>query len=290
MTIKAFVKQHPILTYYALAFAISWGAILILVGPGGFLATTATSPSFALVGFTSLLGPSLAGVLLTGFLDGRAGWRDLLARLGRWRVGVRWYAVALLTAPLVTILTLLALSLTSPAFVPAIVTAEDKASLLLSGIAVGLIVPVFEEVGWTGFATPRLRLHHGVLGTGLIMGVLWGAWHLPLFAGSAAWSGSIPPALFMAAMLSAWLPPYRVLMVWVYDRTQSVLVVMLMHMPIVVSQFVLTPEGISGEAMFASLIATGAALWLVVGAVALANSGHITQDQGVRAAPEGMAA
>ena len=99
---------------------------------------------------------------------------------------MRWYAVALLTAPLVTILTLLALSLTSPAFVPAIITAEDKASLLLSGIAVGLIVPVFEELGWTGFATPRLRLRHGVLGTGLIMGLLWGAWHLPLFAGSAS--------------------------------------------------------------------------------------------------------
>ena len=237
------------------------------------------------MGFTSLLGPSLAGVLLTSFLDGRAGLRDLLSRLRRWRVGVRWYAVALLTAPLVTILTLLALSLTSPAFVPAIITAEDKASLLLSGIAVGLIVPVFEEVGWTGFATPRLRLRHGVLGTGLIMGLLWGAWHLPLFAGSAASSGAIPPALFMAAMLFAWLPPYRVLMVWVYDRTQSLLVVMLMHMPIVVSQFVLTPEGISGEAMFASLVATGAALWLVVGAVALANGGHITQEQGVRGGP-----
>jgi membrane protease YdiL (CAAX protease family) len=203
---------------------------------------------------------------------------------------VRWYAVALLTAPLVTILTLLALSLTSPAFVPPIITADDKASLLLSGIAVGLIVPVFEEVGWTGFATPRLRLHHGVLGTGLFMGLLWGAWHLPLFAGSATSSGSIPPALFMAAMLFAWLPPYRVLMVWVYDRTQSVLLAMLMHMPIVVSQFAFTPEGISGEAMFASLIATGAALWLVVGAVALANGGRISQDQGVRAAPEGMAA
>jgi uncharacterized protein len=286
MTIKAFVTQHPVLTYYALAFAISWGFIVILVGPGQFLATTSTSPSFALVGFTSLLGPSLAGVLLTSFLDGRAGLRGLLARLRRWRVGVRWYAVALLTAPLVTVLTLVALSLTSPAFVPAIITAEDKASLLVSGIAVGLIVPVFEEVGWTGFATPRLRLRHGVLGTGLIMGLLWGAWHLPLFAGSAASSGGIPPALFMAAMLFAWLPPYRALMVWVYDRTQSVLLAMLMHMPIVVSQFVLTPEGISGEAMFASLIATGAALWLVVGAVALANGGHITRQQGVRAAPE----
>ena len=194
MTVGAFIKRRPVLAYYVVAFAISWGTILILVGPGGFLETTSTTPSFALVGFASLLGPSLAGVLLTGILDGRAGWRDLLARLLRWRVGVRWYAVALLTAPLVTILTLLALSLTSPAFLPAIITAEDKASLVVSGIAVGLIVPVFEELGWTGFVTPRLRLRQGVLGTGLLMGLLWGAWHLPVFAGSAASSGAIPPA------------------------------------------------------------------------------------------------
>ena len=227
------------------------------------------------MGFASLLGPGVSGVLLTGFVDGRAGLRELRSRLLRWRVGGRWYAVALLTAPLVTILTLLALSLTSPAFLPAIITANDKASLLLPGIAVGLIVPVFEELGWTGFVTPRLRLRHGVLGTGLIMGLLWGTWHLPLFAGSAASSGAIPPVVFMVAMLFSWLPPYRVLMVWVYDRTQSLLVVMLMHMPIVVSQFVLNPEGMSGEQMFTSLIATGAALWLMVGVVGLANGGRL---------------
>jgi uncharacterized protein len=278
MTVKAFIKKQPVLTYYALAFAISWGAILILVGSGGFLSMTATSPSFALVGFASILGPALAGVVLTGLVDGRAGWGNLASRLRRWRVGMRWYVVALLTAPLVTTVILLALSLTSRSFLPAIITADDKASLLLSGIAVGLVVPIFEELGWTGFATPRLRLRHGVLGTGLIMGLLWGAWHLPLFAGSAASSGGIPPALFMAAMLFAWLPPYRVLMVWVHDRTRSLLLAMLMHVPIVVSQFVLNPEGISGEQRFMFLIVTGAALWLVVGLVALANGGHITQS------------
>ncbi|MGZ6036231.1 MAG: CPBP family intramembrane glutamic endopeptidase [Myxococcaceae bacterium] len=290
MTSKAFLTNHPVLTYYALAFAISWGAILIVVGRGGFLETTSTSPNFALAGFASLLGPSVAGILMTVLVAGRAGLRELLSRLRRWRVGVRWYAVALLTAPLVTIPTLLALSLTSTAFLPAIITAEDKASLLLSGIVVGLIVPVFEELGWTGFATPRLRSRHGVLGTGLVMGLLWGAWHFPLFVGSAASSGGIPPALFMAAMLFSWLVPYRVLIVWVYDRTQSLLVAMLMHMPIVVGALVLNAEAISGEQMFLSLLVNGAGYWLVVGAVALANGGHITLVHRARTAPEGMVA
>jgi len=203
MTVKAFAGRHPVVAFYALVFAISWGGILLVVGPGGFLATTATSASFALVGFVSILGPSLAGIILTRLVGGQAGWRDLLSRLRRWRVGWRWYAVALLTAPLVTMTTLAALSLTSPGFLPGILTAEDKAFLLLSGIELGVIVPIFEELGWTGFVVPRLLPRHGVLGTGMIMGLLWGTWHLPLFAGSAAASGGIPQVLFMIAMLFA---------------------------------------------------------------------------------------
>jgi membrane protease YdiL (CAAX protease family) len=284
LTVKTLAGRRPVLAYYALAFAISWGAILVLAGPGGFLGTTATSPSFALLGVASLLGPSLAGLAMTWLVDGRAGVRDLGARLRRWRVGARWYAVALLTGPLVTTTTLLVLSLTSPAFVPAILTADDQAGLLLAGFSIGVLVPLFEEIGWTGFVTPRLRRRLGILGTGLIMGVLWGTWHLPLFAGSAASSGAIPPAVFMAAMLFAWLPPYRVLMVWVHDRTGSLLLAMLMHLPIVVCQYVLNPEATSGEQRFMSLIATGVLLWLVVGAVALANGGQLARERRAGAA------
>ena len=281
---RGFVKTRPILSYYVLAFTASWAAILMLVGPSGFVSTTGDSPTFAFVGLASLLGPALAGVLMTGVVDGRAGFAELLSRLRRWRVGARWYAVALLTAPLVTIVNLLALSLTSPAFAPAILTANDKGILLWTGVTTGLIVPIFEELGWTGFATPRLRMRHGILTTGVIMGLLWGAWHLPLFAGTAASSGAIPPLLYLAAMLFSWLVPYRILMVWVYDRTNSLLLAMLMHAPIVISQYVLRPVTISAEQTFASLLAYAAALWLIVGVVALVNGGRLTQYQDVRTA------
>lgn len=287
---NAFIKRHPVVSYYLLTFAVSWGVILLVVGPGGFLATTSTSPLFAVAGPASVLGPALAGLVLAGIVDGRIGLLDLLSRLRRWRVGLRWYAVALLTGPLVSTAILVALWLTSPAFAPAIVTADDETSLLLSAIVAGLWVPVFEELGWTGFAAPRLRLRHGILATGLIMGVLWGAWHLPLFAGSAASSGEIPQALFLAVMLFGWLVPYRVLMVWVYDRTQSLLVAMLMHLPIVVGAIVLNAEAISGEQRFTSLIATGAAYWILVGAVALTNRGHLTRERAGREAPGAIAA
>ena len=109
-------------------------------------------------------GPSVAGILLTGLLYGKEGFRDLLTRMARWRVGARWYALALLTAPLLFMAVLLALSLSSPEFLPRIFTTDEKATLVLMGIAVGLGAGIFEELGWTGFAVPTLlRLRYGVL-------------------------------------------------------------------------------------------------------------------------------
>ena len=121
-TIKPFVKSHPLLSYYALVFAISWGGILLVVGlgPGGIPATK--EQVWTLMPFTLLAlfaGPSLAGLVLTGLVHGRVGFRDLLARMRRWRVGARWYAVALLTAPLAVMTTLLASRSSPPSSSPA---------------------------------------------------------------------------------------------------------------------------------------------------------------------------
>jgi uncharacterized protein len=231
-TIMAFITRHPVLTYFALTFVISWGAGLIVAGPGAFLGTKELSEErvlFVLVVLAALAGPPVAGILLTGLVDGRAGLRELRSRLLKWRVGARWYAVALLTVPLVDGAVLLALSLISPEFLPGILATSDKASFLLMGVAVGLSAGIFEELGWTGFAIPRMKLRYGVLSTGLIVGLLWGAWHYPLFSGSGTSSVALGLAIVLVRLFS-WLPAYRVLLVWIYDRTdESLLVVMLMH-------------------------------------------------------------
>ena len=172
-TIKAFIKSHPLLSYFALVFAISWGAVLIVVGPSGFLGTKEIPQGLEPFLYVAMvLGPSVAGILFTGLLHGRAGLREFGSRLLRWRVGARWYAVALLTAPLLMMSVLLALSLTSPVYLPGIFITDDKASVLLSAVAGGLVAGIFEELGWTGFAIPKMRLRHGVLATGLAVGVL----------------------------------------------------------------------------------------------------------------------
>ena len=112
-------------------------------------------------------GPSVAGILTTGLVSGRAGLRELLSRLLRWRVGARWYAAALLTAPFLVTTVLLALSLLSPEFIPGIVTTDNKIALLLFGIGWGLLGGgLLEELGWTGFAVPRLRLRYTAFTTG----------------------------------------------------------------------------------------------------------------------------
>jgi uncharacterized protein len=279
-TIRAFTKRHPLLSFYALAFAITWGGLIIVVGgPSEILGSPEKFETrFGLVLLAWLAGPSVASILMTGLVHGRAGLRELLRRMTRWRVGARWYAVALLTAPLLSVAVLLALSLSSSEYLPTILTTSDKASLLLLGIVGTMVGGIFEELGWTGFATPTLlrRMRYGVLGTGLIVGVLWGVAHFPLYYwASADLSGALLPALLLAAQVLAWFPPYRVLIVWVYDRTESLLVAMLMHGS-ATGSLVIFASLAPGWPLFIFTLVFGAVVWVVVGAVALAQDGHLT--------------
>lgn len=272
--IRTFIKRHPVLAYYALVFTISWGGILVVAGAGGFPATREQSDRlFPVVLLALFAGPSVAGMVLTGAVHGSAGFRDLLARLARWRVGARWYAVALLTAPALVAATLLAFSLISPDFLPRIFTSDEKAGLLLFGLGWGLLGGgLLEELGWTGFAVPTLRRRYDLLTTGLIVGFLWGAWHyLVAFWASGTPSGELSLSVFLPAVLfyAAALPAYRVLMVWVYDRTDSLLVAVVMHASFSASLLILQPLELALVPGLAWNLVLAAALWAVVIAVAI---------------------
>src|ERR671913_2194389 len=286
-TIRAYIKRHKVLAYYALVFTISWGGILFAVGvgPGGLPATKEQAEIlFPFVLLALFSGPSMAGILLTGLFYGREGFRHLLTRMTRWRVGARWYAVALFTAPLLVTATLLALSLTSPEFLPGIFTSDDKVTLVLFGIGWGIVGGgLLEELGWTGFATPTLlRQRHGVLATGFIVGVLWGAWHfLIAFWASGTSSGALSLAGFLPAVLFyvGSLPAYRVLMVWVYQRAgESMFVAMLMHAVFSASMLILQPVGIALVPGLIWNLLLAAALWVVVAAVAVAQGRRLTRQ------------
>jgi membrane protease YdiL (CAAX protease family) len=173
---------------------------------------------------------------------------------------------------------LLVLSRFSPEFLPAIFTSDDKLALLISAVAVGLIVGLFEELGWTGFAVPRLRLHYGIVATGLIVGFIWGAWHFPPFWESDTFSGAFPLALLLGRLFS-WLPPYRMLMVRVYDRTESLPVSILMHASLVASLNALVPVELSRPAMLIWILAWAVVLWAFTLAVAIIGRKRFSSQQ-----------
>ena len=280
ITIKAFIKRHPVAAYFFLAFAISWGGVLVVAAPGGIPAPNdeqyETLLPIAILAMVA--GPSVAGILLTGLVSGKAGLREFGSRLLKWRVRTRWYAVALLAAPLAFTAVYLVLSLTSSGFLPRILASDDKAPVLLMGVFAGLVAGIFEELGWTGFATYTLlgSTRCGVLDTGLVVGVPWAVWHLLV----ALWaSGTVSGGFAMASYLLdpfLFLVAFRVLMVWVYDRTGSLLVAILMHTSLTASSLILGP-GVAGAPLMTFDLVWAAALWAAIGAVALAQGGHLSR-------------
>lgn len=257
----SFLKKQSISIYFLLTFAISWGCMKLMIRPYSFPLTPEQSLAVGPLLYVGMLvGPSISGLLALGLVDGKSGYRELYSRLTKWRVGIKWYALAILSAPLLATTVLLGLSLFSPVFIPALLISDDKAGLLMMGIGVGLMVAFFEELGWTGFSVPLIRERYGVKATGLIIGLLWGAWHFPPFWGINSFSGILPLATLFC-QLFAWLPAFRVLMVWVHDETGSLLVTILMHASLVFTTLTLPSMGLSGVNLLIWLIVWGAVLW-----------------------------
>jgi hypothetical protein len=276
-TVASLVQRFPVASYAVLTFGLSWGAVLIVIGgPAGIPADAERLEALLpLVVLGLTVGPVVAGLALTGLARGAAGYATFLARARRWRVGPGWYAVALLTAPGLAIVTLGALSLASPAFTPGIVGSADRAALVLGAIVAGLAAGLLEEPGWTGFAVPEMRRRHGLVATGLAIGALWGGWHLIV----AVWGSGTPSGAFSVALLGSQLvfyvgvlPAYRVLMAWVFERTDSLPVAMLMHASLTGGVlFVFMPAELGPGALALWYGAMTLATWLLVAWVAFAR-------------------
>lgn len=150
---KSDISKHPVVVFFILTIIISWGAVFLFFGKEGIPATRELQEQ---IGMAILPGPAAASLLLIILWDGINGLKQLWIRLIRWRADFRWYAVALLTAPLSTLVSIIAISFFIPDYQPAVFSSADKSSLLLLGLIGGLTIGLFEEIGWTGFAIPRL--------------------------------------------------------------------------------------------------------------------------------------
>src|SRR5512135_3168605 len=116
--IRAFVSKYRLLCFYLIAFAFSWGGVLLVIGgPARIPGTPAETE--ALIGPVMLAwfaGPSISSIIVTALAEGKAGLRGLGSRLTKWRVGIHWYVIALLAGPVLDSLTLLLLSLFYPGY------------------------------------------------------------------------------------------------------------------------------------------------------------------------------
>jgi membrane protease YdiL (CAAX protease family) len=262
-----FVKRHPVTTYFTLTFAVSWlGAFAVAAS---HLLRGEAIPKFAgIMMFPAmLLGPSAVGILLTRLIDGPTGLRDLFSRMRRVNVPARWYAPLLI--PPVLVLTILSCMKTfvSPVFAP---------NRFFIGIGFGFVAGFFEEIGWMGFAFPKMRRPDNAFAPAILLGLLWGCWHIPVidYLGTSTPHGPhwLPFFLSFTAVLTA----MRVLIAWVYSNMNSVLLAQLLHAFSTGSLVVFSPPGVSAaqESLWYAIYA--AALWLLVAVIAQTSGKRLT--------------
>lgn len=197
----AWPARHRLALFFALAFAISWLAWpLTLLNPN-------SSP---LIPF----GPALAAAITAFLSGGRAELVRLLGQLARWRVAGSWYVLA---AGLPCLLVTLAAGLTVSGGAPAPALDPNPGWFMLLGTFAFtlVIVGLFEELGWRGYALPLLQRNRPALSAALLLGLAWAAWHLPELLSDP--TGQRPPLPFLLTVLAQ-----SVLLAGLYNSSGSV--------------------------------------------------------------------
>ena len=265
--VRRFVKRHPLVTFFVLAYALSWWPAI---------------PSLDLWPEPVIgVGPFLAAVAVLALTSGKAGVTDLLRRMVRWRVGVRWWAVALLL-PVAAAGTATALNVLLGAEAPSAAELGDWPNVVPIFLVV-LLVPglggAWEEPGFRGYALPRLAERRSPLAAALLLSIFWVGWHLPLFlTGGIEWPDV------------ALIPAASVVFAWVVTNARgSVLIVMVLHAMnnAVSGNFFSQMFGGDDAVRQSALLAV---VWIVVAAVVVVVAGSAFRSRPAQTAPEPAAA
>ena len=219
---STFVKKYPAISLLLLSMIFGFAPALIV-------ATGLLSPDWIQLG---ALSSSLAAVVLVVIEGRKGGLRELLSRALIWRVGIQWWAIALffMIVPSVASLYLYHL-LGGPAvdwsgLKPLYAVVPD---FIFLTIAAGF----GEEFGWRGFLLPRLQTRHNALVSGLMVGVAWATWHIPMFfiEGTSQYEQQMQGGLLPAILgYSAFVIANSVLFTWLFNNTGgSVLLAAVFH-------------------------------------------------------------
>ncbi|MCW5849333.1 MAG: CPBP family intramembrane metalloprotease [Anaerolineae bacterium] len=214
------IQRHPLIAFFVLAFALTWPLMILeaLRSQGRF--------AFPSIVFLLLMayGPTYAALIVTGVTSGKAGIGALLRRLLVWRVGPGWYAVAILGLPaLFLIANQVSLGLGNPPLAWPPLPIGPVLSVVVLFVVSSLVNG--EELGWRGYALPRLLARHSALTASLMLGTVWALFHLPLFWTVGSTQSSEPPLGFLARTLAM-----SVIVTWLFTNTRgSVLLSILLH-------------------------------------------------------------
>ena len=210
--IASITKRHPLGTFFGLTFALTWAAMVAWLRGGG-----EDIPWFT-------FGPMVTALIVTALVGGKDGLKALLRRQVQWRVSIGWYAVAI-GLPIALELVTVALNVALGAHAPAWEGMRPWPTILgMTALYMVFSGPLGEELGWRGFALPRLlerfAAHpYGALIASLILGVIHAAWHLPMFL-----VGEMDVPSILGTIIGA------VLVTWLVQHTQgSVLLAVLFH-------------------------------------------------------------
>ena len=200
-----FVQRHPLVTFFVLAYTISWVAIAVLPD----------TPLFP-------MGPFIAALITSAIAEGRAGVMTILGRAFRWRTGLRWYAVVLgLPAIVVSLGVLLNIGLGAPA--PNATQLAGWTMLFGPFVKRFIFIGLGEEPGWRGYALPRLQKGRSALAASLVLGLIWAGWHLPLLIQDYGFK----PVAWMPALLSTIFSSITI--AWIFNNTNSAWMTALLH-------------------------------------------------------------
>jgi uncharacterized protein len=209
-------STNRIVTFFVLTFALTWGVWLpfwVFGEPGGDL-----------VRIMGTFGPTLAALILTTTYDGSAGLLRLLRGLFIWRIGCPWYLFSLLgTAAIVlpSIWLHVRLGGDSPTFNDA----EDWYLIFVYFFYILFLSVLGEEIGWRGYALPWLQGRYNALTSSIILGLVWGIWHAPLFLTTDGFHNTIPFTLFILQAVAL-----SIIMTWLFNNSRgSLLIVIVFH-------------------------------------------------------------
>lgn len=229
--IANWIRRHSLVAYFVLAYLLTWVTTLPLVlsQRGLGIINLPEALLLVLLLLATYIGPLPAAFIVTRIAEGKPGVKQLLRRMGQWRVGLGWYLLVLIAYPLIFLVGASAYLGTAP-FAALLQKWPLLFTAYLPAAAIGILYPSLgEEPGWRGFALPRLQRQHGPLIGTLILGVLHGFWHLPAyFLPGFILPGRFDPVAFAANTCA--IIVMTVVWTWLFNRSNgSVFLIMLVH-------------------------------------------------------------